>query len=236
MSYSVASIVRVCTVLMLGGLLDTVRAASLEEQPPNILFILADDLGYGDVACYNPESKIPTPNLDKLAADGMRFTDAHSPSTVCTPTRYSILTGRMQFRTGMRGVFTGVNGPCLIEEERLTLPQMLRNQGYATACIGKWHIGMSFYDKEGTRITDGGIKGVQQIDYTRPIPDGPVHRGFDVFYGTVTCPTTAWLYGYVDGDRIPQPPTRLLDKSKLPKHPCYYAHHDPGPRIEAGES
>lgn len=91
MSYSVASIVRVCTVLMLGGLLDTVRAASLEEQPPNILFILADDLGYGDVACYNPESKIPTPNLDKLAADGMRFTDAHSPSTVCTPTCAAIV-------------------------------------------------------------------------------------------------------------------------------------------------
>ena len=90
-------------------------------QPPNILFILADDLGYGDVACYNPESKVPTPNVDKLAADGMRFTDAHSPSTVCTPTRYSILTGRMQFRTGMPGVFTGAGGPCLIEKDRLTL-------------------------------------------------------------------------------------------------------------------
>jgi arylsulfatase A len=199
---------------------------SLKAQPtdklPNILFILADDLGYGDLACYNAQSKIPTPNLDKLAADGMRFTDAHSPSTVCTPTRYSILTGRMQFRTGMRGVFTGVGGPCLIAKDRLTLPQMLRNKGYKTACIGKWHIGMSFFDKDGQLIKDRGIQGVQKIDYSRPIPDAPIHRGFDQFYGTVSCPTTDWLYAYVDGDRIPVPPTKLLDKSKIPDHP--YSH------------
>lgn len=189
------------------------------KKLPNILFILADDLGYGDVACYNPDSKVPTPNLDKLAMEGMRFTDVHSPSTVCTPTRYSILTGRMAFRTGLRGVFAGVNGSCLIEKERLTLPQMLRNQGYATACIGKWHIGMTFFDERGNIIKDSGVQGVQQIDYTRPIPDAPIHRGFDTFYGTVSCPTTDWLYAYVDGDRIPVPATKLLDKSKLPKHP-----------------
>ncbi|MEZ5043033.1 MAG: sulfatase-like hydrolase/transferase [Saprospiraceae bacterium] len=189
------------------------------ETRPNILFILADDLGYGDVACYNPDSKVPTPNLDKLATQGMRFTDAHSPSTVCTPTRYSILTGQMAFRTGMKSVFVGVGGPCLIEENRLTLPQMLRDQGYATACFGKWHIGMTFYDENGDTIRDRSVKGVQQIDYTRPIPDGPIHRGFDQFYGTVSCPTTDWLYAYVDGDRIPVPATQLLDKSKLPKHP-----------------
>ena len=94
---------------------------------PNILFILADDLGYGDVACYNPESKVPTPHMDRLAKEGLLFTDAHSPSTVCTPTRYSILTGRMAFRLDYRGVFTGAGGPCLIEaEDRLTLPAMLK--------------------------------------------------------------------------------------------------------------
>ena len=81
---------------------------------PNILFILADDLGYGDVGCYNPASKVPTPHLDQLAKEGIRFTDAHSPSTVCTPTRYSVLTGHMAFRLNYRGVFTGVGGPCLI--------------------------------------------------------------------------------------------------------------------------
>jgi arylsulfatase A-like enzyme len=186
---------------------------------PNILFILADDLGYGDVACYNPESKIPTPNLDRLAAQGMRFTDAHSASTVCTPTRYSILTGRMQFRTGMRGVFAGVGGPCLIEPERLTLPELLRQNGYATACIGKWHIGLSFFDSDGHRITNQGLKGVQQIDYSRPITDGPLHQGFDRFFGTASCPTTDWLYAYIDGDRVPVPPEKPLDRSRLPVHP-----------------
>jgi len=98
------------------------------RSKPNIVLILADDLGYGDIGCYNPESKVATPNLDNLAREGIRFTDAHSSSTVCTPTRYSVLTGRMAFRTGMRGVFTGVGGPCMIEEGRLTLPQMLREK------------------------------------------------------------------------------------------------------------
>ncbi|MGB1130242.1 MAG: sulfatase-like hydrolase/transferase [Haloferula sp.] len=186
---------------------------------PNIVFILADDLGYGDVACYNPESKVPTPHLDRLARQGMRFTDAHSPSTVCTPSRYSLLTGRMAFRLNYKGVFTGVGGPCLIKEERLTLPAMLKERGYATAMFGKWHIGMTFFDKEGEPILKGGIEGVKRVDYSRPTTDGPVHRGFDEFFGTVCCPTTDWLYAYVEGDRIPVPPTRLIDKSHLPDHP-----------------
>lgn len=189
------------------------------EGLPNILFILADDLGYGDIACYNPESKIPTPNLDILASQGMKFTDAHSASTVCTPTRYSILTGRMQFRTGMRGVFAGVAGPCLIEPERLTLPEMLREKGYKTAAVGKWHIGMSFYDSAGNLITSKNLEGVKKVDYSRHIPDGPIHQGFDSFFGTVSCPTTDWLYAYVEDDRIPLPPSRILDNDKLPKHP-----------------
>ncbi len=189
------------------------------KQLPNIVFILADDLGYGDVACYNPDSKIPTPNLDKLAKDGMLFTDAHSPSTVCTPTRYSVLTGRMAFRTGMRGVFTGVGGPCMIEKTRLSLPQMLKNNGYATGGFGKWHIGMTFFDKEGKAICKSGLAAVKRIDYSRAIPDAPIHRGFDKFYGTVSCPTTDWLYAFVDGDRIPVPPTKPVDRKSLPKHP-----------------
>ncbi len=200
--------------VVLWGVCQSVLAAV-----PNILFILADDLGYGDVGCYNLDSKIPTPNLDQLAKEGMRFTDAHSPSTVCTPTRYSILTGRMAFRTGFSGVFAGVGGPCMIEPERLALPGMLREQGYATALFGKWHVGMSFLDKEGTRITDRGVKGVRQIDYSRPVLDAPIHRGFDQFYGTVCCPTTDWLYAYMEGDRVPVPPVAVIDKTDLPKHP-----------------
>ena len=186
---------------------------------PNILLILADDLGYGDVSCYNPESKVSTPNIDRLAAEGIIFTDAHSPSTVCTPSRYSILTGRMAVRTGFSGVFTGVGGPCLIEDSRLTLPAMLKTKGYTTALFGKWHVGLSFLDEQGMPINENGFDPVQRVDYSRPIPDAPIHRGFDHFFGTACCPTTDFLYAFIDGDRVPVPPVGLLDKTLLPDHP-----------------
>jgi arylsulfatase A len=193
-----------------------------DKKLPNILLIFTDDLGYGDISCYNPESKVVTANLDSLARQGMSFTDAHSASTVCTPSRYSILTGRMCFRTGFRGVFCGTGGPNLIEEGRLTLPGMLRQKGYATAAVGKWHVGLTFLDKAGKRVTKGGVEGVKEVDFSRAIPDAPIHRGFDYFFGTASCPTTDFLYAYIEGDRIPVPPTTLLDKSPLPNHP--YSH------------
>ena len=186
---------------------------------PNIVFILADDLGYGDVSCYNAQSKVPTPRIDRMAREGMRFTDAHSPSTVCTPTRYSLLTGQMPFRAGRVPVFVGSGGPCLIKEGQLTLPQMLRERGYTTAMTGKWHVGLSFFDVTGQPLTRGDLDSVKRIDFTRAIPDAPIHRGFDRFFGTACCPGTDTLYAVIVGDRIPVPPTRLLDKSKLPKHP-----------------
>ena len=196
-------------------------ATALADRKPNILFILADDLGYGDISCYNPEAKVKTVHMDQLASQGLRFTDGHSPATVCTPSRYSLLTGRMAFRTGNRGVFTGVGGPCLIEKERLTVAGMLRKAGYTTALFGKWHVGMTFFDKDGEPINQNGLAGVKRIDYTRPIEGSPVQRGFDHFFGTVSCPTTDFLYAFVDGDRVPVPPTGLLDKSTVPDH--YYA-------------
>lgn len=186
---------------------------------PNIIFILADDLGYGDIGCYNSSSRVPTPNIDRLATEGMVFTDAHSPSTVCTPSRYSIFTGRMEFRTGFPGVFTGAGGPCLIEESRLTLPGMLREQGYTTALVGKWHVGLSMLDRAGNPINEGGLDPVERIDYSRRIPDAPIHRGFDHFFGTACCPTTDFLYAFIEDDRIPMPPTRLHDPASLPDHP-----------------
>jgi arylsulfatase A len=185
---------------------------------PNILIILADDLGYGDVACYNSESKVATPHIDRLAREGMRFTDAHSPSTVCTPTRYSLLTGQMAFRLNYRGVFAGAGGPCLIKADRLTIAQMLRQEGYSSACVGKWHVGLTFFDEQGNPINKNGLEDVKRIDYSRAIPDAPIHRGFDYFFGTACCPTTDWLYAWIEGDRIAVPPSKLLDKSALPKH------------------
>lgn len=193
--------------------------AAKEASLPNILLILTDDLGYGDVACYNPESKVATPQLDKLAAEGMRFTDAHSPATVCTPTRFSIMTGALCFRIGKSPVFTGAGGPCLIKDQRLTLPELLKDAGYATALFGKWHIGLTFYDKDGKPIRKGGVKAVKHIDYSRSIDGGPLDHGFDHFFGTACCPTTDWLYAYIDGDRIPNPPVSKIDKSPYPRNP-----------------
>jgi len=215
------------TYFLIGDAMGKAMIYLLGEKPvandrPNVVFILADDLGYGDVACYNPESKVPTPNLDKLAAEGIRFTDAHSPATVCTPSRYSLLTGRMAFRTG-RGsaVFEGCGGPSLIEESRLTLGGMLQNCGYTTAIYGKWHVGLTWLDNNGQRIRGQRVADAQRIDYQRstPIPDAPIHRGFNYAFVTPNCPCTDPLYVYIDGDRVPVPATGLLDKSTLPNHP-----------------
>ncbi|QDU28837.1 Arylsulfatase [Anatilimnocola aggregata] len=192
---------------------------SLAADKPNILLILADDLGFGDVRCYNDQSKVATPHIDGLARDGMQFTDAHSPCTVCTPTRYSLMTGQMAFRVPNGGtVFTGVGGPSLIAPGRLTLPKLLRDNGYATACVGKWHVGMTFFDKADHPVRGNGVEAVRQVDFSRRIEGGPVDHGFQSFFGTACCPTTDWLYAFIENDRVPVPPTEGLDKSKLPKH------------------
>ena len=205
--------------LILSGLM-RLHAATAPARPPNILLILADDLGYGDVGCYNDQAKAPTPNIDRLAREGMRFTDAHSPATVCTPTRYSLMTGQMAFRVPRGGsVFTGVGGPSLIAPGRLTLPAMLRARGYTTAAVGKWHVGLTFFDREGKAITGGGLDALERVDYSRRIEGGPLDHGFDRFFGTACCPTTDWLYAFIEGDRIPVPPAGRIDKSLLPKHP-----------------
>lgn len=191
-----------------------------KPELPNIVVILADDLGYGDVGCYNPQSRIPTPNIDRLAAEGMRFTDAHSPCTVCTPTRYSLLTGQMAFRVPRGGtVFSGAGGPSLIAKNRLTMPKLLKQHGYSTAVFGKWHVGLTFYDATGQPIHKSGREPVERIDYSRRIDGGPLDCGFDQFFGTACCPTTDWLYAFIEGDRITNAPTHLLDNQGLPKHP-----------------
>lgn len=136
------------------------------EQGPNIVFILADDMGYGDARCYNPRSKAPTPNIDKLAAQGMRFTDAHTLSSVCTPTRYGLLTGRYPWRSRIERGIVWFWGPPLIGEDRTTLPEMLRatHAQYATACFGKWHLGWAWEDAQGNPVkTEFGWTGGEQL-------------------------------------------------------------------------
>lgn len=197
-----------------------VLSSPIFAAKPNILLILTDDLGYGDLSCYNDQSKISTPNIDRIAKQGMRFIDAHSPATVCTPTRYSLMTGHMAFRVPNGGtVFTGAGGPSLIADERLTLPEMLRENGYSTTAYGKWHVGLTFFDKDNNPINDNKLEAITRIDYSRPIKGGPLYHGFDSFFGTACCPTTDWLYAFIDGNRIPVPPTQKIDRSKIPNHP-----------------
>jgi arylsulfatase A-like enzyme len=162
--------------------------AAEPAKKPNIVYILADDFGYGDAACYNPKSKIPTPNIDRLAKEGMRFTDAHSGSSVCSPTRYGILTGRYAWRTKLR---RGVLGPYeapLIAASRLTVPALLRQNGYHTACIGKWHLGWDWPKTGG------------QVQLDRAIPGGPTARGFDTYFGT--CVPNHPPYAFIHNDRL----------------------------------
>jgi arylsulfatase A-like enzyme len=148
---------------------------------PNIVYVIADDLGYGDVQCLNPQrGRIPTPNIDRLAREGMTFTDAHGGSSVCTPTRYGVLTGRYAWRTRLqKGVLSGYDEP-LIAPGRLTVPALLKQHGYHSACVGKWHLGFTVSDKGAGRRTKGDLAGAFLGARTE---DGPVSRGFDHFYG-----------------------------------------------------
>jgi arylsulfatase A-like enzyme len=171
------------------------------ESRPNIVYILADDLGWGDLDCYNPLSAIPTPNANRLAAQGMRFTDMHSPSSVCTPTRYGILTGRYCWRTRLKkGVLWGYD-PNLIEEGRMTVPSMLKAQGYYTAGFGKWHLGLG--DRE-------------KVDYTQPLHPGPIDHGFHYYFG-IPASLDMDPYLYFENDKVVEQPTAHTGGSTSPR-------------------
>lgn len=160
---------------------------------PNIVYILADDLGYGDIGANNEGSIIPTPNLDRLAAQGTLFTDAHATSSVCTPSRYSILTGRYCWRTPLKDSVLRAWDPPLIEPDRRTVAGLLRRAGYRTACIGKWHLGWEWATRDGRPASLGARLGQpdveirrdmeKNIDYARPMRGGPVDCGFDSYFG-----------------------------------------------------
>ncbi len=214
---------------------------------PNIVYILADDMGYGDVGCYNPECKIPTPHMDRLAREGARFTDAHSPSAVCTPTRYGVLTGRYCWRTWMKaGVVGGYTGP-LIEPERMTVASFLRSHGYRTACVGKWHLGLGWTRANGTVVShetakehfqgswqDADPKTGMNVDFAKPLHGGPTDLGFDYAYFTAACSTIDGPFAYIENDRTVGIPDKLIpcDKSIHPDYRPRPGWIGPGFEIE----
>lgn len=184
------------------------------DKLPNIIVIYADDLGYGDVSCYNPErGKIPTPNIDRLALQGMRFTDAHSSSAVCTPSRYTLLTGRYHWRSRLQRGIVGLWGKPLITPDRLTIGGLAQRNDYRTACIGKWHLGWDWPIPEGKKalFNSGGYHGKKDLTateeqkaawnetFSKPIPGGPTAVGFDEYFGT---DVPNWPpYCFIENDR-----------------------------------
>ncbi len=198
------------TVSVVALSISTVFAGDDPEKPsvPNIVLILADDLGYGDPGCYNPASKIPTPHIDRLASQGMRFTDAHSPSSVCTPTRYALLTGRYSWRSRLKsGVLWGFSR-ALIEPERTTIASLLKDAGYRTGAVGKWHLGLQSPDPDAANE-----KAQPPVDYAQPLRPGPVTVGFDYFFG-IPASLDMEPYVYVLNDRAVEQPTETTEGSK----------------------
>ena len=178
---------------------------SADDKPRNILLLYADDMGYGDLGANNPASKIPTPHLDRLCAEGMRFTDGHSSSGICTPSRYAMLTGRHHWRDfhGIAGAFDG----SFFKPGQLTLAAMLKQKGYATACIGKWHLGMDWDAIRKPGMPRNSIEHTA-FDWTKPFPGGPLDHGFDYYFGdnVINFPPYAWI----ENDRLISPPDMTL--------------------------
>jgi arylsulfatase A len=183
--------------------------ALVAAEKPNIIYVLCDDLGYGDLKCLNKDGKIATPNFDRLAAGGMAFTDAHSGSAVCTPTRYGIITGRYAWRTKLQSGVLGGLSPRLIEPGRLTVANLLKQQGYHTAAIGKWHLGMNWGKLPGKDVNELNIESPEQVnnvDYNRSITDGPTAVGFDYYYG-ISASLDMVPYTFIENDRVTILPT-----------------------------
>ncbi|MCB0685597.1 MAG: arylsulfatase [Saprospiraceae bacterium] len=161
-----------------------------QPSPPNVIYILADDLGIGDVSAYNADSKLHTEAIDRLAKEGMTFYDAHSGSSVCTPTRYGILTGRYAWRTRLASGVTWSYDPHLIDPQRTTVASYLKSHQYNTGCIGKWHLGL-----------DWAVNDDSNYNFMAPIKNGPLANGFDYFYG-ITASLDIPPYFYIENDHI----------------------------------
>jgi arylsulfatase A len=197
---------------LLGVLLLAVTSAAATDKP-NFVYILCDDLGYGDVACLNSAGKIKTPHMDRIAREGMAFTDAHSGSAVCSPTRYGVITGRYAWRSKLKSAVLGGLSPRLIEPGRMTVASMLKAQGYHTAAIGKWHLGMDWAKKGSGEVAELSIETREQVfnvDYAKPIKNGVNSVGFDYYYG-ISASLDMVPYTYIENDRVTALPTEDRD-------------------------
>jgi arylsulfatase A len=211
MSRSLARVVVVCVAAAWNWALAAEhRPDGQAKRLPNIVILYADDMGFGDLAIQNPDSKIPTPHLDQLARDGMRFTDAHSSSGICTPSRFALLTGIHHWRR-FHDIVSSLEPP-VFKPDDLTMAMMLREKGYATACIGKWHLG---WDWNAIRKPDApkGRNSHVDFDWSRPVPGGPLDRGFDHYFGddVINFPPYAWI----DDNRLVRAPDADLTSKSM---------------------
>jgi len=185
----------VITLLVLAGF----PCLGWAKDKPNIILVYVDDMGYGDASCLNPQAKFKTPSIDLLAKEGMTFTDGHCSDTVCTPSRYGLLTGRYSWRTTLKRGVMKAEAPCLIADDRVTLASFLRDNGYATAMVGKWHLGMDFPGTWGKR------------DWTQPVRDMPLDKGFGYYWG-IPASMNYGVLAWFEGRHAKVPPTQFTRK------------------------
>ena len=220
-------------MIVFAVLLSASTLLAADSKQPNVLILYADDLGFGDLSIQNGESKIPTPNLDALAKSAMRFTDGHSSSGICTPSRYALLTGRHHWRD-FHGIVNAM-GASVFKPERLTMPEMFKEQGYTTAAIGKWHLG---WDWNAIRKADAKPKGEgrrktlgpEAYDWSRAVPDGPLAHGFDSYFGDTVINFPP--YGWIENDKLVEAPTEMMDTSKWKKIKEGNWECRPGPMVK----
>lgn len=186
------------------------------SNQPNIIIIYTDDQGSGDMSALNPNAKFQTPNMDRIANEGVIFTDGHSSDAVCTPSRYSLLTGRYSWRTSLKNGVLGADGPCLIEDGRMTIASLLKEQGYATAMIGKWHLQMDFVGSKG-----------KDRDWSAPFKDGPIEKGFDYFFG-IPASMNFGILTYLENDKVLDPPVLWTQKKSVTDPRSYQNSVKPG--------
>ncbi len=197
------------TVVASGGNSSKIKK---EKETPNIILIVADDFGYGDLSCYGA-TKVRTPEVDKLSSEGVRFTDAYVSSSLCSPSRYSLLTGRYSWRTSLKSGVLRSFAPPLIEKDRTTLATMLKKKGYYTACVGKWHLGFNWAlkdnapsDADSSVFESWGTEPQEYIDFSKPVKGGPFARGFDYFFG-ISGANNMMPFVYLENDKVLEVPS-----------------------------